>query len=152
VKRRLLIRLTLFLVLGTIVNVAVAWGCANIFGDRWMMHVSGSAVASQKQFLASTEQGWPMVALTLKASESAPAVFRNPIVVGKWELAWHPRWPGFAINTVFYAGVLWLLFAAPFALRRRRRTKRGLCPKCAYPVGSSEVCTECGAALPCPSR
>jgi hypothetical protein len=58
-----------------------------------------------------------------------------------------PIWPGFAINTVFYAGVLWLLFAAPFALRRRRRIKRGLCPKCAYPVGTSAVCTECGAAV-----
>jgi hypothetical protein len=26
------------------------------------------------------------------------------------------------------------------------RIKRGLCPACAYPVGSSSVCTECGAA------
>jgi hypothetical protein len=55
-----------------------------------------------------------------------------------------PLWPGFAINTLFYGGILWLLFAAPFALRRRRRMKRGLCPKCAYPVGLSDVCTECG--------
>jgi len=58
-----------------------------------------------------------------------------------------PLWPGFAINAVFYAAILWLLFAAPFALRRWRRIKRGLCPKCAYPVGTSEVCTECGAAV-----
>jgi hypothetical protein len=58
-----------------------------------------------------------------------------------------PIWRGFAINTVFYAGVLWLVFAAPFAVRRRRRIKRGLCPECAYPVGSSDVCTECGAIV-----
>ena len=53
-----------------------------------------------------------------------------------------------AINTVFYAGLLWLLFAAPFALRRHRRIKRGLCPKCAYDLRGSEsrVCPECGAA------
>jgi hypothetical protein len=57
---------------------------------------------------------------------------------------YQPIWPGFAINTLFYAGILWLLFAAPFALRRRRRIKRGLCPACAYPVGASDVCTECG--------
>jgi len=62
-----------------------------------------------------------------------------------------PIWPGFAINTVFYAVVLWLLFAAPFALRRRRRIRRGLCPKCAYdlrgtPVGAT-ACPECGAAV-----
>ncbi len=55
-----------------------------------------------------------------------------------------PIWPGFAINTLFYGGVLWLLFAAPFAIRRRRRARRRLCPACAYPVGESAVCTECG--------
>jgi hypothetical protein len=58
-----------------------------------------------------------------------------------------PIWPGFAINTVFYAGILWLLFAVPYALRRRRRIKRGLCPACAYPVGENDVCTECGRTL-----
>jgi hypothetical protein len=62
-----------------------------------------------------------------------------------------PVWPGFAINTVFYAGLLWVLFAAPFALRRWRRVRRGLCPACAYPVGASDVCTECGASIPSPS-
>lgn len=59
-----------------------------------------------------------------------------------------PIWPGFAINTIFYAAFLWLLFAASGYVRRRfirGRIKRGLCPACAYPVGSSEVCTECGA-------
>src|SRR5678816_2967482 len=58
-----------------------------------------------------------------------------------------PIWPGFAINTIFYAAVLWLLFAAFGQIRRRRRIKRGLCPACAYPVGESAVCTECGKAL-----
>jgi hypothetical protein len=54
---------------------------------------------------------------------------------------------GFAINTLFYGGILWLLFAAPFALRKWRRGRKGLCPACAYPVGTSEVCTECGAKV-----
>ena len=27
---------------------------------------------------------------------------------------------------------------------RDRRIKRGLCPACAYPVGTNDVCTECG--------
>jgi hypothetical protein len=55
-----------------------------------------------------------------------------------------PLWPGFAINTLFYAAILWLLFALPGALRRWRRIKHGLCPACAYPVGASDLCTECG--------
>ena len=61
-------------------------------------------------------------------------------------LPYRPIWPGFAINTVFYAFVLWLLFATPFALRRRRRIKRGLCPKCAYDLRGieSQICPECG--------
>ena len=58
-----------------------------------------------------------------------------------------PIWPGFAINTIFYAAVLWLPVAGLGALRRRRRIKHGLCPACAYPVGDSAVCTECGKAV-----
>jgi hypothetical protein len=27
------------------------------------------------------------------------------------------------------------------------RLKRGLCPECEYPIGTSPVCTECGAAV-----
>jgi hypothetical protein len=55
-----------------------------------------------------------------------------------------PVWPEFAINTIFYAAILWVLFAAPLAFRRRRRINRGCCGACGYPVGTSKVCTECG--------
>jgi hypothetical protein len=41
-----------------------------------------------------------------------------------------------------------MLSRASLALRRHSRLKRGLCPACAYPVGESGVCTECGAAVP----
>jgi len=59
-----------------------------------------------------------------------------------------PLWPGFAINTLFYAVVLWMLVAGPRALNRKRRRMRGLCVKCAYDLRgtSSGVCPECGAA------
>jgi hypothetical protein len=58
-----------------------------------------------------------------------------------------PIWPGFAINTIFYAAILWLLSAAPFALRRRRRIKRGQCASCGYSLrdSTSDKCPECGA-------
>lgn len=55
--------------------------------------------------------------------------------------------PGFAINTVFYTAVLWLSLVAPGRLRRWRRVRRGLCAACGYPIGSSDNCTECGAAV-----
>ena len=55
-----------------------------------------------------------------------------------------PIWPGFAVNTLCYATLLW----SPFVLCRVIRVRRGLCPKCAYPMGQSAVCTECGNAIP----
>ena len=61
-----------------------------------------------------------------------------------------PVWEGFALNTAFYATILWLLIPGPFVLRRFIRMKRGRCVKCGYPMGGSGVCSECGAALPSP--
>ena len=58
-----------------------------------------------------------------------------------------PIWPGFAVNSIFYAATLWLVFYVMLTLRRFIRRRRGLCPKCAYPVGESAVCTECGKEL-----
>jgi len=59
-----------------------------------------------------------------------------------------PIWPGFAINTVFYAAILWLFALGPFAARRVIRRKRGHCIKCGYDLRGAEheVCPECGAA------
>ena len=84
------------------------------------------------------DDGWPIPAWMPGSERGQLGVSGLPL---------KPIWPGFAINTVFYAGVLWLLFAAPFALRRRRRIKRGLCPKCAYDLRgcTGDACPECGA-------
>jgi hypothetical protein len=103
-------------------------------------------------------RGWPMLALYCRIEvdstvflqltvDAVDAPFRQPT-------NWQPRpvdvlpigiiWPGFAVNTLFYAAILWLLLAATLELRRCLRIKRGLCPACAYPVGASPVCTECG--------
>ncbi len=56
-------------------------------------------------------------------------------------------WPGFAINTLFYAAILWLLILGPFTARRMIRRKRGQCSKCGYDLRGAEheVCPECGA-------
>ena len=58
-----------------------------------------------------------------------------------------PVWLGLAVDTLLYAVLLWLLLAAPGALRRYLRARRGRCPVCAYPTGASEVCTEGGAPV-----
>ena len=76
-------------------------------------------------------------------------VIRPPLlgVSASKVLPYEPIWPGFAINTVFYALGGWLLFAGPFVVRRWRRIRRGLCPKCAYDLRGSDspACPECGA-------
>jgi len=58
-----------------------------------------------------------------------------------------PIWPGFLINTAFYAAITWLLIRGPFAPRRLIRRRRGLCVKCGYQLGHAEhgACPECGA-------
>jgi hypothetical protein len=107
--------------------------------------------------------GWPRLGLcctvgsgrfsqppTLIAGISLPAeAISTPFgtIFRRRALPCYPIWPGFAINTIFYAAILWGMSAVPLALRRRRRLKRGLCPACAYPIGASPVCTECGASV-----
>ena len=106
-------------------------------------------------------RGWP--ALTLWYESETPdgwmptgGIAGGIKLLGFWEhevrfpkaLPIRPIWPGLAVNTLFYAAVLWLLIPGPFALRRFIRVRRGLCPKCAYPMGHSDACSECGKALP----
>ena len=228
-KRRLLI-IAMFLLLGAVVNVAVAWGCAafvpgagcveSIGSDdprvrdlvvskgpgsvqiweesgyghenllvlvAWSIDLSdgsprsmdrrrdrhrrrGSAGSSPKEGLATEWQHINRAGLPLRCLIGR--LLRSPYgtteTVGAWglPLPWqvdvlkrrayvgflplHPIWSGFAVNTLFYATILWLLIPGPFALRRFLRLRRGLCPKCAYPMGESGVCTECGIALPKP--
>jgi len=88
----------------------------------------------------------PLLELHDAIDVGRPELWADPILKVR-VLPLRPIWSGFAINTIFYAAILWMIFAAPFALRRHRRIKRGLCPACAYPIGTSEVCTECGAAV-----
>ncbi len=130
------------------------------------LHASSAQVRISEWFLIDYyDFGWPSRSLhaerwtedayvdsrPMKRTEGhpVPSLWRNGYrartVTGC--LPFGPRWPGFAINTVFYAAVLWLLFAAPGKVRRIIRGRRGQCPACAYPVGTSEVCTECGCSV-----
>jgi hypothetical protein len=63
-----------------------------------------------------------------------------------------PIWPGFAINTIFYAAIVWMMFAVPGTVRRRVRIKRGQCASCGYSLrgrgrstSGNDTCPECGA-------
>ena len=107
-------------------------------------------------------RGWPMQSLwcALEAYESVNPVGckihgglrvgQSQIVVG-WRrvprtVPLRPPWLGFTINTVFYAGLLWLISLGPFTALRIIRRKRGLCIKCGYDLRSDfeQGCPECG--------
>ena len=57
-----------------------------------------------------------------------------------------PLWPGFAVNTLLYGIILWLLIPGPFVLRRRIRIRGGRCPQCGYDLRGDlqRGCPECG--------
>jgi hypothetical protein len=205
--KRWTIRILVFLLLGAIVNVAVAWGCGYspffsiALADRyltpveierlWTEHacagsgarlsgvVAADLVATRKYLgerlfmadldrgvlcfgpdkafattLGIVEAGFPCRSMTHNTKREPVWAVQMPPARLSTSVEWLSDcriiWPGFAINTVFYAAVLWLLFAAPFALRRWRRIRRGLCPKCGYDLRNrpteSAVCPECGEA------
>ena len=107
--------------------------------------------------------GWPLLAMRshyelgaarLNASGNYESPVRAPrgILISNGSdverriLPLRPIWPGFAINTVFYAAILWLLTLGPFTARRMIRRKRGLCIKCGYDLRATSggSCPECG--------
>ncbi len=195
-KRRLLI-IAIFLLLGAVVNVGVAYSCVFWAPDwpggssvalpassDWVREPGASWPAPNKGFASSAfghsivtrratpnkpgiaydqtiiQFGWPFRTVDSEArvvgariqligvGRRIPAtpLFRQTDYYRHVPL--RPIWPAFALNTLFYATLLWLLIPVRFTLRRFLRVRRGLCPKCAYPVGESSVCTECGNGLP----
>lgn len=56
-----------------------------------------------------------------------------------------PVWPGFVVNSLFYAAVAGAILFAPGAVRRARRRRRGRCLACGYDVRGLDTCPECGA-------
>jgi hypothetical protein len=109
-----------------------------------------SASIGQLSFTA----GFPFLALEgMIASENSIQLKRAGIWVGpaasKRFLPTGPLWPGFALDTAFYAAIAFTLWSAPGAIRRHRRRARGECPACNYnlsglPPGS--LYPECAAS------
>ncbi len=104
--------------------------------------------------------GWPTLALTgrlnIRDLDGGDKAFERDGMLGVPEklrtyglpgyLPVHPLWPGFAINTLFYGGVIALILWAPAWLRRFYRFRKGCCTACGYDLrGAAHArCPECG--------
>ena len=123
--------------------ISAGWPLFSLRGFEWTYHPVGDRTIAPKT-------SWRMA---LHIDRNPPRKWSSPewtspsaaLCLESIPLELLPM--GFAVNTIVYAAILWLLFAAPFALRRRIRARRGQCPACAYPIGTSNVCTECGKAV-----
>ncbi len=63
------------------------------------------------------------------------------------------RFKAWLCSVAAFHACLLPVFVVPRFVRRRLCLKRGLCPACAYPVGESALCSECGAeVIPARSR
>lgn len=65
-----------------------------------------------------------------------------------FNLPLRPDMPGFPVNTSLYAATLFFLIHALRRFRAGLLLRRRKCPTCAYPIGVSAKCTECGRELP----
>ncbi len=227
--QRRIFTVLIFLLLGTVVNVLVAWGCTLILPTRevgwssrtavsklddkcvWMfircerwgyVYFLSSVLPKESALIPKYEEfvnansitewwnripsqnyqlgeflgdlrwyeqasGWPAVSLWSRLNMNSPFhpyKGSDPLRVlldDELERAWLVDWPffkqqyilplgiiwyGFAINTIFYAVVIWLIFFGPFVLRRYIRIRHGYCIKCGYNLRGDldSGCPECG--------
>jgi hypothetical protein len=101
------------------------------------------------------KSGWPFRCLSGWGIGEPPVSFEWHGIVAIGDhldranilLPYYPIWPGFALNTLFYAALAWGVWQVPLAMRRRSRRRAGKCARCGYdlratPAGSP--CPECG--------
>lgn len=68
-------------------------------------------------------------------------------ITGQFTFPRYIIWSGFVLNSILFAVVLAIMMVSvrsSYWLLRQRRQKRGLCVACGYPLGLSDICSECG--------
>lgn len=201
--------LALFLVLGAIVNIAVAWGLQSVFGSRYtspdlayryrgweIWHFTGFGfteaglvIGGNEQYVRSLPErlppywsrlqrvepyrridpvlllsdlayGWPLRSLwyefDAERSWTRPGILSQHVAgcLSVGNLAMRPIWLGFALNTLFYAAILFTLIRGRLVARRALRRRHGLCVACGYDLrghghhhgNGAATCPECGMA------
>ncbi|MFM9958667.1 MAG: hypothetical protein ACKVZJ_11365 [Phycisphaerales bacterium] len=108
-----------------------------------------------------THWGWPMRSLQIQTMRkmceygrtTVPLVpshfpeWRTGVDIGSKRYPLFPVWPGFAINTLFYAAIVASICLGLTRLRAARRNRAGRCPACGYDrrgLADGTPCPECG--------
>ena len=127
----------------------------------WRISVSHTVVSGHAYDLQSQEPrlywldehrlGWPFRSLSYcSESRVGDSYAFVPPGLNPVRMPLRPIWRGFLLNTALSASALWLAAFGPrLGLRFVRRLRGGLCTRCGYPHGTSQVCTECGATIRC---
>ena len=98
--------------------------------------------------------GWPCRALTCDEewTNTGATAYPGALVVprgsGVLALPYRVVWYGFVVNTTVFGAATALASFSAVWVRRQYRRAHNRCPNCAYPVGTSPVCTECGRPVP----
>lgn len=161
------------LLLGVLINVAVAWVDAhsNRRLDEVRAVLNGMYVnATQaRQFELNKakapitlEYGWPFHSLTKDlwlsdGTNRARVSWRFGLLycgdtynmLGAASLPIRPSSPSFAVNSLIFGIALVALFVSPGWIRCRRRALNNVCVRCGYDLrgSASGACPECGAAV-----
>lgn len=131
----------------------------------------GPTPSTIQEMLVRTTIGWPWPAMRRDAYDAMrsqgrtlypyaatpPVSLAGGLEIGpprrrshndRFALPLLPLWPGFLLNTLFYALLLFIAWKVPGTLRRAVRRRRGRCERCGYDRGGLDphaACPECGA-------
>ena len=99
-------------------------------------------------------RGWPFLALWCNIDEAVPVghTVRGGIALSPRgdttgfarALPYLPIWRGLVLNTLIYSVAWGCVVVGVRYLRAHRRLRRGLCPRCAFPLTGDLLCPECG--------
>lgn len=125
----------------TWIIVEAGWPCRSAWG--WTLTVDPLSLLPENHILR-----WPQRAQEKIVRGGLFSIRDSNAGATPIEVPYLPLWRGLILNTLFYAAIWWALLALPRLIRRTLRSRRGLCPRCAYDMrGLTDTpCPECGDA------
>ncbi len=153
-------RLLLYLLIGAAMTVGSTWIIEHAAHERWSwrerdqftLYRFGATMYVDSGPGLAFAMGWPMQAMGLSWIWTSPSQSHTVHALEmpyrrngeSFHMPLRPLWPGFAVNTVFYAASAWVLVWMASQGRRIHRQRTGHCTRCGYQRGDFESCPECG--------